>query len=145
MSILDGFDVQPLADMKASINGPHRLRAEAMRCLFCKAPSDAATSVEYVIPQSLGNSQVALPRSTICDPCNNYIARKIEQLLLAHESFRNLRAWYRIPNKRGRHASLFGVIPGLDTGVNFRIGQEGPELQLERGGEAAAKRRREVR
>lgn len=81
---------------------------------------------------------VVLPRGMICDPCNSYIARKIEQPLLAHESFRNLRAWYRIPNKRGRHASLFGVIPGQDIGVNFRIGQEGPELQLERGGDAAA-------
>lgn len=85
-----------------------------MRCLFCKLPSDAATSVEHVIPQSLGNSQVILPRGMICDPCNNYIARKIEQPLLAHESFRNLRAWYRIPNKRGRHPSLYGVIPGIE-------------------------------
>lgn len=108
-----------------------------MRCIFCKAPSDAATSVEHVIPQSLGNSQIVLPRGMICDPCNNYIARKIEQPLLAHESFRNLRAWYRIPNKRGRHASLFGIIPGLDIGVNFRIGQDGPELQLERSGDSA--------
>ena len=41
-----------------------------MRCLFCKLPSDAATSVEHVIPQSLGNSQVILPRGMICDPCN---------------------------------------------------------------------------
>lgn len=108
-----------------------------MRCIFCKTRSDNATSIEHVIPQSLGNTQYALPRGMICDRCNNYVARKIEQPLLAHESFRNLRAWYRIPNKRGRHASLYGVIPGLEVGVNFRIGDDGPELQLERGGDAA--------
>lgn len=109
-----------------------------MRCIFCKTRSDNATSIEHVIPQSLGNTRYVLPRGMICDRCNNYIARKIEQPLLAHESFRNLRAWYRIPNKRGRHASLYGVIPGLDLAVNFRIGEHGPELQAERGGDVAA-------
>jgi hypothetical protein len=108
-----------------------------MRCIFCKGQSDNATSIEHVIPHSLGNTQYVLPRGLVCDRCNNYIARKIEQPLLAHESFRNLRAWYRIPNKRGRHPSLYGVIPGVGVGVNFRLGDEGPELQLERGSDAA--------
>lgn len=108
-----------------------------MRCIFCKSRSDDATSIEHVIPHSLGNKLYVLPRGMICDRCNNYIARKIEQPLLAHESFRNLRAWYRIPNKRGRHPSLYGVIPGVEVGVNFRIGDHGPELQPERGSDAA--------
>ena len=109
-----------------------------MRCIFCKSSSANATSVEHVVPQSLGNTRYVLPRGLVCDRCNNYIARKIEQPLLAHESFRNLRAWYRIPNKRGRHPSLYGVIPGAEVGVNLRIGTDGPQVALERGYDAAA-------
>jgi hypothetical protein len=104
-----------------------------VRCIFCKRRSDDAKSVEHIIPQSLGNNLSVLPRGMICDTCNNYFARKIEQPLLAHESFRNLRAWYRIPNKKGRYPSLYGVVPGTEIGVRVSVGDDGVlELEPER-------------
>jgi len=110
-----------------------------VRCIFCKCASDSAKSVEHIIPQSLGNNMSVLPRGMICDKCNNYFARKIEQPLLAHQSFRNLRAWYRIPNKKGRYPSLYGVVPGTEIGVKVRVGNSGDlEVEPERRGDTTA-------
>ncbi|NNH66630.1 HNH endonuclease [Rhizobium laguerreae] len=91
-----------------------------MRCLFCKALSDGALSVEHIVPHSLGNTSAVLPRGAICDQCNNYFARKIEQPLLADQAFRNLRAWYQVPNKRGHPPSLNGFIAGTEIEIGLR-------------------------
>jgi hypothetical protein len=80
-----------------------------MFCLFCKCPSEDARSVEHIIPESLGNTRHVLPRGSICDNCNNYFAREVEGPVLSHRAFRNLRAWNRIPSKKGRLPSLVGA------------------------------------
>jgi len=61
-----------------------------MRCLFCKCPSDDATSVEHIVPESLGNRRHILPRGAICDRCNNYFSREVERaapITSVHEKF----------------------------------------------------------
>ena len=49
-----------------------------MRCLFCKQDSSNTKSVEHIIPESLGNKTLILPRGYVCDKCNNYFAIKVE-------------------------------------------------------------------
>jgi len=76
--------------------------AEAVRCIFCKADSGGSTSVEHIIPESLGNEAHTLPPGVVCDRCNNYFGLKIEKPLLDSGTFRFLRGAMRIPSKKGR-------------------------------------------
>ena len=101
-----------------------------MRCIFCKQDSSTSRSIEHVMPESIGNKRRVLPPGVVCDRCNNYFARKVEEPILAHPSMRNFRAWYQVPNKKGKFPSLQGHIGGTDIAVGLRRDRNG-ELQLE--------------
>ncbi len=58
------------------------------------------------MPESTGSKRRTLPPGLICDKCDNYFARKVEQPVLGHQSMRNIRAWYQVPNKRGKSHSV---------------------------------------
>ncbi|MBL7722746.1 MAG: hypothetical protein JNK27_01290 [Chitinophagaceae bacterium] len=73
-----------------------------MKCIFCKHVSDDSKSVEHIIPESLGNTKNVLPRCVVCDKCNNYFSRKIEQPLLEQLFFKNLRGRNWIESKKGK-------------------------------------------
>ena len=75
-----------------------------MRCLFCKCPSDSAKSVEHIIPESLGNRR--------------------QGPVLSHGSFRNPRAWYQEPTKKGRVSSLLGTHLGSGIEVGLRVSSD---------------------
>jgi hypothetical protein len=103
------------------------------RCLFCKAPSVGSRSVEHILPESLGNRNRTLSPGTVCDPCNNYFARKVEAPILEHDSFRNLRARWQIPNKQGDLPRWRGELIGANIPIGLRLGPDGrPEVNLER-------------
>jgi hypothetical protein len=53
-----------------------------MTCIFCDCNSNDTKTIEHIIPQSLGNVNITLPKGKVCNKCNNYFGRKIEQLLL---------------------------------------------------------------
>jgi hypothetical protein len=89
-----------------------------MRCIFCKGPSDASRSVEHIVPESLGNKSNILPRGVVCDACNNYFARKIEEPFLREGALRALRFHQAVPNKRNRIPYLEGlVVPDIPARV----------------------------
>lgn len=73
-----------------------------MNCLFCKQVSDNSKSVEHIIPESLGNKDIVLPRGIVCDDCNQYFATKIEKPLLEQPYFKNVRHRAQIESKKGR-------------------------------------------
>ncbi len=101
-----------------------------MRCIFCKQDSSSSQSLEHIIPESIGSKKRILPRCVVCDKCNNYFARKVEEPLLSHPSMRNLRAWHQVPSKRGKIPSLLGHIGGTDISVGFRRNSDG-KLKIE--------------
>ena len=101
-----------------------------MRCIFCKEESSASRSVEHVMRESIGSKKRVLAPGVVCDQCNNYFARKVEEPILNHPSMRNFRAWYQVPNKRGKYPSLQGLIAGTDIAVGLRRGRDG-KLQIE--------------
>lgn len=104
-----------------------------MRCLFCKNSSDDSKSIEHIVPESIGNTKYVLPKGFVCDKCNNYFSRKVEGPLLSHTSFRNLRAWYQVPTKKGVMPRLQGFVAGTDVGIGLRLGPDGrPDIKLER-------------
>ena len=81
-----------------------------MKCLFCKNESDDSKSVEHIIPQTLGNTQLILPKGFVCDKCNNYFSRKIEQPFFDMEEIKKLRFYQKIPNKEGKVPSINAVL-----------------------------------
>lgn len=108
-----------------------------MRCLFCKAPTDSSKSVEHVIPEAFGSKKIILPKGIVCDKCNNYFSRKIEGPLLAHPSFRNIRAWHQVRTKRGNMPSVQGIIGGTDIKINMKLDEEGElKIQFEKDSDA---------
>jgi len=82
------------------------------------------------MPESIGSKKRVLPRGVVCDKCNNYFARKIEEPVLGHPSMRNLRAWHQVPNKRRKLPSLRGHIGGTDIAVGLRRDGDG-KLKIE--------------
>lgn len=81
------------------------------------------------MPESIGSKKRVLPAGVVCDKCNNYFARKVEQPILTHSWMRNVRAWQQVPNKKGTYPSLVGHIAGTDVAVNMRRTPNG-KLQL---------------
>jgi hypothetical protein len=80
-----------------------------MRCIFCKQDSSTSRSVEHIIPESLGNSDHILPIGTVCDGCNNYMAREVEKPLLDSLYFRERRFYAGLTNKKGRIPLIEGI------------------------------------
>src|SRR4030095_7098021 len=101
-----------------------------MRCIFCKQDSSSSQSVEHIMPESIGSKKRVLPRGVVCDKCNNYFAREIEEPVLAHPSMRNFRAWYQVPNKRRKFPSLRGHIGGTDIAIGLSLDRDG-KLKVE--------------
>jgi HNH endonuclease len=101
-----------------------------MRCIFCKNDSSNSRSIEHVIPESLGSKRRILKAGIVCDKCNNYFARKVESPVINHPSMKNFRAWYQVPNKRGRYPALHGYVGGTDINIGLKVNKEG-DLQLE--------------
>jgi hypothetical protein len=94
-----------------------------MRCIFCtNNPSSASRSVEHIIPESLGNTRHVLSKGIVCDTCNNYFARKVEQPVLSHRSIRNLRAWNGLRTKGGKQTPLLAT--HLSSGFDVAISSE---------------------
>ncbi len=79
------------------------------KCIFCKEDTTACSSVEHIIPESLGNKEHILRKGIVCDGCNNYFAVKIEKPLLDLPYFRSTRFRNDIESKKGR--------PTLDKGI----------------------------
>ncbi|MEN6376298.1 MAG: HNH endonuclease [Smithella sp.] len=73
-----------------------------MRCIFCKKNSKNSVSIEHVIPESLGNSKLILPKGAVCDSCNNYFATHLEKQVLESGEFSYLRFNQELRNKRGK-------------------------------------------
>lgn len=96
-----------------------------MRCLFCKKDSTKTKGVEHLIPESIGSKRLILPKGLVCDKCNNYFSTKVEKPVLSHQSFRNIRAWYQVPNKKGKLPSVKGSIAGTDIDISMRRAKNG--------------------
>lgn len=77
-----------------------------MRCLFCKEDSSNSKSIEHIIPESLGNTTLMLPRGYVCDKCNNFFARKVEKKFMDLDVVKLWRFYEKIPNKIGRTPSI---------------------------------------
>lgn len=85
-----------------------------MRCIFCRRDSTSSRSREHIVPESLGNTSLVLPKGVVCDNCNNYFSREVEKPFLDSDAIRVLRFHQGLESKKGRVPSLTGLItPGV--------------------------------
>lgn len=99
-----------------------------MRCIFCKSHSDSSKSVEHIIPHALGNYEHVLPPGWVCDHCNNYLARKIEEPFLSSDYGKLSRFEMVVPNRCGRTPKVTGFHLGSQSKLEFQFNEEGLNL-----------------
>ncbi|MCM1297813.1 MAG: HNH endonuclease [Alistipes senegalensis] len=92
-----------------------------MQCIFCHKDASASTSVEHIVPESLGNKHIYLPKGYVCNACNHYFAIKIEKDLLNQPYFISLRSRNEILSKKNRLIKQDMIFPGAQkkAGVSF--------------------------
>lgn len=96
-----------------------------MLCLFCKQDSSNSKSIEHIIPESLGNKHLILPKGLVCDKCNNYFARKVEQPFFQLPGLNELRFEQGLANKKGLIPSIDGYINGKSVNIHRKY-QDSP-------------------
>lgn len=72
------------------------------KCIFCDKPV-TQSSIEHIVPESLGNKDYVLPVGTICKKCNNDFSR-FEEKALSRTMLGFERARMGIPTKKGNAA-----------------------------------------
>ena len=93
------------------------------RCIICKHNSENSKSVEHIIPESLGNKNIVLPKGVVCDKCNNYIGRKIEEPFLNDPYIMEIRFKSRILNKKKKSPIIkgFHLQSSKQIGISFDV------------------------
>lgn len=90
------------------------------KCIFCKQDSTNSQSVEHIIPESLGNEELVLDKGVVCDKCNNYFSREIEDPVLNLDGFKQLRFYELIESKRGRIPNSDALFCGEKCDVHWQ-------------------------
>ncbi|MGA0603918.1 HNH endonuclease [Caulobacter sp. KR2-114] len=98
-----------------------------MRCIFCRIESSGSRSVEHILPESLGNSKLVLPKGVVCDKCNNYFAKAVEKPFLEADAVRQMRFHEGLPSKKGRVPSIIGL---LDPDVPVQLFRDAKDGSL---------------
>lgn len=92
-------------------------------CPFCRevilsplSEANNAKSEEHILPLSLGNEDLIIPKGLICDKCNNYFAREIEKPFLNNDAIRLLRSYHTVPSRKKK-------VPPIEAYINNEIAQ----------------------
>lgn len=89
-------------------------------CIFCNQDSTASKSIEHIIPESLGNDELILDKGIVCDKCNNYFSREIENPVLNLDGFKQLRFYELIESKRGKIPSSDALFCGEKCDIHWQ-------------------------
>lgn len=84
-------------------------------CLFCSS-NGLFSTVEHIIPESLGNDDLLL-RDTVCDSCQNYFGKEVEQFVLAKTPLAFWHTFLGIKTKKGKNPAVNLSQPKIDKGV----------------------------
>lgn len=71
-------------------------------CLFCRMSDGGFTSVEHILPESIGNKTEILPAGVVCDRCNNGVLSRLDRALGGFLPIEMMRTWHGIPSKSGK-------------------------------------------
>ncbi|MBD5584946.1 MAG: HNH endonuclease [Clostridia bacterium] len=104
-----------------------------MQCIFCHKDASTSTSVERIVPESLGNKHIYLPKGYVCDACNHYFAIKTEKELLNQPYFISLRSRNEILSKKNKLVKQDMIFPGAQkkAGVSFQTQEDSLLLHID--------------
>lgn len=95
--------------VKSSVTEDHYGEPCMPECLYCRQTDRKFTSVEHVIPESLGNAQrpdqprpIVLPVGVVCDRCNNGKLSALDQSLIMFGPIAFLKTVRGVESKGGR-------------------------------------------
>ncbi len=71
------------------------------KCIFCLEESENFNTVEHIIPESLGNTDDILCNA-LCDKCQNYFGKELENFVLSKTPFAFWRTIYGTKSKKGK-------------------------------------------
>jgi hypothetical protein len=102
-------------------------------CIFCHGDASTSKSVEHIIPESLGNKTIYLPKGYVCDDCNHYFAIKIEKELLNQPYFISLRCRNEILSKKNKYVKQDMIFPEIQkkSKVSFQTHENSSQLHIE--------------
>lgn len=84
-------------------------------CLFCES-NGPFTTIEHVIPESLGNDDLFLA-GEVCDRCQRYFGKEVEKYVLEKTPIGAWRALLGIQSKKGKLPSVDLSVPERSRGV----------------------------
>ncbi len=87
----------------------------AMSCLFCGS-SGPFTTIEHVIPESMGNDDLLLSEQ-VCDTCQNYFGKEIERFVLSKTPIGFWRVLLGIRGKERKLGSVDFSVPEKAKGI----------------------------
>ena len=112
-------------------------------CLYCKQSDVPFTSVEHVIPESLGNQglginpPIVLPKGVVCDKCNHGKLAILDNALIDFSPISLMRTRFGVRSKSGElpstklgNARLRSLAPG---DVLIEPGSSEKAFQFDRG------------
>lgn len=73
---------------------------ERSECLFCKQDIEKSGK-EHIIPESLGNNELVLPKGVVCKKCNNGVLSELDEFMLDFTPIKFFRTIHGIKNKKG--------------------------------------------
>ncbi|HOJ45599.1 MAG TPA: HNH endonuclease [Bacilli bacterium] len=72
-----------------------------MRCIFCGKDCEKKSAIEHIVPESLDNKTLLLPKGYVCIQCNNYLGREVEAPFINHPLIMTIRSQLNIESKKG--------------------------------------------
>ena len=96
-------------------------------CIYCKTREGSFKNVEHIIPESIGNESLFLPRGYVCDECNNKMS-EVEQIFVNSLPISLLRIFTNGIGKKGKFPlARFSNVHFYKTSTNSItvIGQAG--------------------
>lgn len=84
-------------------------------CLYCRQ-AGPFTTIEHVVPESLGNDDLIL-EGCVCDSCQSYFGKEIEQYVLAKTPIAVWRTLIGIRTKKGRFPTVDVSQPDRQKGI----------------------------
>lgn len=78
---------------------------ETQKCIFCQCEGEIFHTIEHIVPESLGNTEDIL-ENAVCDKCQNYFGREIENYVLSKTPFGFWRTLAGTPSKKGKQPTF---------------------------------------
>lgn len=104
-------------------------------CIFCKNDSIESTSIEHIIPESIGSPEnFYLPKGTVCSKCNNETLAQLDNSL--KNFFGVLVPFYIKVNKKGNPATYNGkniFVENLNGDIQVHLNIQGDDVQVKEG------------